>query len=138
MINPMLAVKDVDASVKFYTEKLGFKHDFSMPGPDGKTFFGWVSLGKAAFGLQFVPDLDHRGNGVVFMIAVPEDTDIDQYYADVQKKGVNITDPIKDEYWGDRTFSVHDPDGYVLTPFKTVKQVSMEEIMASMGGQGQS
>jgi PhnB protein len=138
MITPMLAVKDVDASVAFYTEKLGFKHDFSMPGPDGKNAFGWVSLGKAAFGLELVPELDHRGNGVVFMIAVPEEMDIDQYYAAVQKKGVKIVEAIQDKYWGDRTFSVHDPDGYVLTPFKTVKTVSMEDIIAAGSTQTQA
>jgi hypothetical protein len=33
---------------------------------------------------------------------------------------------IKDEYWGDRVFSLRDPTGYMLTMCKTVKQMSME------------
>ena len=138
MIFPMLAVKDVDASVAFYTEKLGFKHDFIMPDSNGKNTFGWVSLGKAGFGLQLTPDLDHRGNGVVFMVAIPDEMDIDQYYADVQAKGLKIVEPIQDQYWGDRSFTIHDPDGYVLSPYKTVKQMSAEEIAAAIMSADQS
>jgi PhnB protein len=136
MIAPQLAVKDVDAAVEFYTKKLGFKHDFSMPGPDGKNAFAWVSWGDTtAFGLSLVTDLEHRGNGVTFMVYVPEGMDIDTYYADVEKNGVNIVEPIKDQYWGDRTFTVHDPDGYVIIPTRVVKMVSMEEAMAVMRGE---
>jgi PhnB protein len=131
MIYPQLAVQDVDASVAFYTQKLGFKLDFTMPDADGKNTFAWVSLGKAAFGLQFDPTLSQRGNGVVFMVMVDEAFDLDQYYADVQAKGVTIVEPIQDQYWGDRTFTVHDPDGYVLTPAKTTKMVNMEEAIAA-------
>ena len=138
MIHPQLAVKDVDVSVEFYTKKLGFKHDFSMPGPDGKNAFAWVSLGSSiSFGLTLVPELDHRGNGITFMLNMPEDINLDTYYADVQKNGVKIVEPIMDQYWGDRTFTVHDPDGYVIIPTRTVKMVSMEEAMAVMRGEKQ-
>jgi PhnB protein len=136
MIAPQLAVKDVDASVEFYVKKMGFKHDFSMPGPDGKNAFAWVSWGETtAFGLTRVDDLEHRGNGVAFMVYVPEGGDIDAYYESVQKNGVQIVEPIKDQYWGDRTFTVHDPDGYVIIPTKVVKMVNMEEALAIMRGE---
>jgi PhnB protein len=131
MIMPILAVKDVDASVDFYTNKLGFHHDFSMPGPDNKTFFAGVSLGKAAFGFSAEPDAAKGGEGVVFMVYVADDADLDAYYADVQRRGAEIEQPIKDEYWGDRVFSLRDPTGYYLTFCKTVKQMSAEEIAAA-------
>jgi uncharacterized glyoxalase superfamily protein PhnB len=132
MIYPMLAVKDVDASMAFYTEKLGFKNDFTMPDEEGKNVFGWVSLGKAGFGLQWTPDLEHRGNGVTFMFRLPDDIDVDKYYADVQAKGLKIVEPLQDQLWGDRSFTIHDPDGYVLSPYRTVKQMSWEELTAAM------
>lgn len=140
MIAPILAVKDVDASVEFYTQKLGFDHDFSMQGPDGKNTFAFVNMGqrKINIGLSLDPPLEYRGRGVVLMLYVPDETDLDQYYADVQKRGVAIAEPIKDEYWGDRVFTVHDPDGFVLSFCKTVKQVPAEEIAAAMRGDGKA
>lgn len=131
MILPILDVNDVDASVAFYTHKLGFAHGFSMPGDDGKSSFAMVNLGPATIGLTLNPNTEHRGSGVETMIYVPEDTDLDQYYAGVQAKGVAITSDIADQYWGDRTFSLRDPDNYSLTFCKTVKEISLEEIIAA-------
>jgi uncharacterized glyoxalase superfamily protein PhnB len=137
MIMPILSVKDVDASIAFYTEKLGFAHQMSMPGPDGKNTFAFVSLGEAIMvGLSLDPDLQHRGAGVDLMFYVPDTTDIDQVYNEVQSRGVGITETIDTRYWGDRTFGLRDPDGYSLTFAKTVKQVPMEEIEAHLRGGG--
>ncbi len=133
MIMPVLAVKDLSASIAFYKDKLGFNHGMTMPGPDGAPNFAIVDLSpQAMFGLQLDANAPaQRGDGVIFMVYVNEATDIDAYYADVQSKGVTIVEPIKTEYWGDRIFSVKDPDGYYLTLTKTVKQMSMDEIVAT-------
>lgn len=132
MIMPIFTVQDVDASIAFYTEKLGFKQDFVMAEPNGKNTFGIVSLGKAMIGLGIAPDQPRGGAGVDFMVYIPEEADLDKHYADVQARGVKIAAPIEDKYWGDRTYSVLDPDGYHLTFAKTVKQVPMEEIQEIM------
>lgn len=31
MLSPILALVDVDASIAFYTQKLGFTHNWNMP-----------------------------------------------------------------------------------------------------------
>lgn len=131
MIMPILAVKDVDASVAFYRDVLGFNHDFSLPGPDNRASFAGVSLGKAAFGISLEPEAAKGGEGVVFMVYVADDQDLDAYYAEVQGRGAQIDQPIKDEYWGDRVFSLRDPTGYMLNICKTVRQMTMEEIAAA-------
>jgi catechol 2,3-dioxygenase-like lactoylglutathione lyase family enzyme len=41
-IIPTLAVADIDASVRFYTEVLGFDVGFTLPGEDGKLIHGSV------------------------------------------------------------------------------------------------
>lgn len=130
MIMPFLAVKDIDASVKFYTEQLGFEHRSSIPGPDGATMFGFVNKDGNDIGFACDPDLQARGNGVVFMIYMADDTDIDAYYEDVKKRGTQIESEIKTEYWGDRLFSVKDPDGYQLSLCKNVKVMTFEDIQA--------
>ena len=135
MIAPILSVKDVDASVAFYTEKLGFTHSFSLPGPDGNNAFAFVGLGKTvAIGLSREDVTEARGQGVDFMIYLPEDQDIDTVYADIQARGVTIKSEIGTKYWGDRTFSVRDPDGYHLTMAATVEQTDMEKAAAVMRG----
>jgi uncharacterized glyoxalase superfamily protein PhnB len=129
MIFPVLAVKNLDASVKFYTEKLGFKLDFNFAGPDGKNAFASVSLpGNNSLMLSAVDNLEQRGHGVVLMLYLADDKDLDTYYKEVQVKGVSITQPIKDEYWGDRVFSLTDPDGYVLSFAKTTQQLSNDDV----------
>lgn len=134
MITPMLSVQDVDASVDYYVKKLGFERVFVMTGPDGKNAMGWVKMGDAQFGLMLSDDAGNgkRGVGVDLWINLPKEDNIDQLYADVQARGAAIAEPIKDHYWGDRAFTVHDPDGYVLTFGQAVKQVPMEEIEAIM------
>ena len=135
MISPIINVEDVDASVAFYTTKLGFGHAFSLPGPDGKNAFAFVNLGSdVSLGLNQDGATEHRGSGVDFMIYLPDGTDIDQTFAEIKQRGVVIEADIDTHYWGDRTFSVRDPDGYRLTFAKTVKQVDMNEAAAIMRG----
>lgn len=126
MILPILEVKDVDASVEFY-KKLGFRHDGMMPGPDGNNMMGFMGFGDATL---FVSKGEAAGvgKGVQFMVYVADDQDIDAHYKTVKAAGVSFTEDIETKYWGDRTFTVNDPDGYNITIAKTVKQMSMEEI----------
>src|SRR5215470_3686645 len=121
MILPILAVKNYDASKKFYTEKLGFTSTMTMIGKEGENTFGFVMHGEGTqIGLsQDSSDLTGRGNGVVFMF-YPPDIDIDKYYEEVKSAGVNIVEAIKTEVWGDRLFGIRDIDGYYLTFCKTV------------------
>lgn len=119
MLSPILAVKDVDASIAFYTQKLGFEHGWSMPpGTDGKTDFACVRLAgsEVLLGITegFVEpgDLDKRGTGVQIYIELPADFDIDGLYNRAQSNGVNITRTIEDRDWGERAFNCKDLDGY--------------------------
>jgi len=139
MIAPILAVKDVDASLAFYTEKLGFEKLFVMEGPGGKNTFAFVSMGYLAqIGLNAKPAPAPVGNGVVFMIYPPEEVNLDKLYADVQSRGVAIEQPLREEYWGDRTFSVKDPDGYCLTFSVTEVNAPAEEFADIMKNFAQS
>jgi uncharacterized glyoxalase superfamily protein PhnB len=134
MIVPILSVADVNTSLKFYTEKLGFQKDMALDGPDGVVAFAGIRLGQATFMLSR-SDTKNVGQGVVFMVYLPEDADIDAVYQDVQSKGVAIEDEIKTEYWGDRIFSVKDPDGFFVSICKTVEEPDMDRIEKAMRGE---
>jgi catechol 2,3-dioxygenase-like lactoylglutathione lyase family enzyme len=92
---PVLSVKDYDASLKFYTEKLGFTNDFTMV-PDGVHKFGIFSMNKTTNLMLGTDDevRDPRGAGVVLMF-YPDDFDVDAYYEQVKSRGVAIEAEIK-------------------------------------------
>ena len=70
--------------------------------------------------------------GVDFYITGEAEDDIDQYYQMLKDKGVNIVKEIEDQFWGDRTFSIQDPDGYQFTFAKPVREVSPEEMAEAL------
>src|SRR6266849_2081638 len=130
MILPFLTVKDLESSLKFYTEKLGFTST-PMTGPDGKMQTAFVNMGKnVQIGLsREMSPMSERGGGVNLML-YPDDFDVDAYYKQVKSKRVTIDYEIKTEFWGDRLFVLKDLDGYTLTFAKTVQQMSLEEAQA--------
>ncbi len=141
MLSPTLLVEDIAQSLKFYTETLGFEEIGKLPGPDGKLVYASVKWKDATimFGkASWLPEeaRPYRGAGVDFYILGDEEDDLDQYYKMLKEQGVNIVKDIEDQFWGDRTFSITDPDGYQLTFAKTVRQVSEEEMVEAMKQMG--
>ena len=126
---PILAVSDITASLAFYQEGLGFSVTMSMPTEDGGVSFAIINMGEVNIGISAQPAPDPKGNGVVFMLYPPSDYDIDAHYDEAISKGIQISQELKTEYWGDKLFGVADPDGYQLQFCKTVQQMSPEEII---------
>lgn len=124
---PLLVVKNLRRTVEWYKTKLGFKADFV----DYKTW-DYASLKKEAITLMFhgekaledkryaasVRRLAKRGTGIILYMEVP---DVNRYHASLKRKRVKVVWPLKDQPWGARTFTVADPDGYLLT-FMTSKE----------------
>ena len=132
MVLPILAVKDISASIDFYCNKLAWHKVFEMPAEGGGVSFAMVSLRDGVmFGLSRMDAPEPKGQGVALMCYVSDDADIDAYYAQCEGRGINVTQEIKDEYWGDRCFAVGDPDGYYVQICKTVKHMAPEDITAA-------
>lgn len=137
-IAPVLHVEDVDTTIAFYVA-LGFNSKGTLTGPDGRHVFGDASWGEHMImldGTHPVTEVDknQRGRGVVFHIKL-DDQDIDKLYHDAKTRGVEVVEEIVDKFWGERTFAVKDPDGYVLNFAKQVKSMSNEEMEAAMKAQ---
>jgi uncharacterized glyoxalase superfamily protein PhnB len=131
MLSPILSCTDVDASIGYYTQKLGFEHAWSMPpNAAGKTEFACVKLGDAEILLGVVEgfvtpeDLNKRGIGVQLYIALPDSISIDALYERAHAAGANITHAIEDRDWGERSFNVRDGDGYSLMLAQAIKKRS--------------
>ncbi len=111
---PVLPVSDVAASQAYYTDVLGFNAVFHQTGDDGTVVNALVELSGCHLMLNLNPDKAAlQGGGVYFWIRV-DDKDIDAMYRDLQAKDVAIEQPIADQFWGDRSFTIQDNLGYHL------------------------
>lgn len=135
-VTPDLCVASIEDSVAFYRDVLGFTPQFLAPGPDGKLAHAEVCFGDGSImfdRLDWLPAEAQKnlGNGVDLYFNVG-DLDIDAFYERVRGAGAKIDSEIKDQFWGDRHFSILDPNGYHLSFAKTVRQVTEKEIAEAM------
>lgn len=127
-LEPILWVNNIERSVAYYREKLGFDLRMAINGTDGAMVHAAVANGAVALMLGYkdgVPaDPARSGGGAELYI----NTDgVDALYRHVRHAGTPLTNEIADQYWGDRTFTVTDPDGYVLTFAQPVRAFAPEE-----------
>ena len=113
---PVLPADDLTAAKQFYVEKLGFQVTFEQS--DGKSGIMGVERGT----IELTIDSPMRGHGREACVSLRVEN-ADSYY-DEWCSRVDIKSPPRDEYWGARTFSVHDPSGntiFVIGPKPALK-----------------
>ncbi|HXM15558.1 MAG TPA: glyoxalase superfamily protein [Candidatus Eremiobacteraceae bacterium] len=110
---PVLHVKDVDASVRFYVERLGFTSPWRYE-ENGKGHVAQVEgLGCALILADTWPD--KAGKGLMFISLNAENIEaqvagLDALRVELESKGVAV----KEGSWGYRVLVVDDPDGNQL------------------------
>lgn len=95
-------VSNLDISLKYYTEILGFSERFRF-GDYGGVEYGEIQIhlsGPAATNKKAV------GQGSIYIFC----DDVDAYHAEVQAKGAKIQAPPKNYDYGMRDFVIEDPD----------------------------
>ena len=130
---PTLTVPDIDASMTFYADVLGFEPTFTMPGPDGRTVHGSMKRGDVAimFALPYADDAHDQppyGNGVALYTTIADDEDVDALFRHAREKGAKILYEPTDQFWGHRDWGMADPQGYVMIVSKVVRNVSEEDM----------
>jgi catechol 2,3-dioxygenase-like lactoylglutathione lyase family enzyme len=117
---PVLHVKDVEASLRFYIDQLGFTSPWRYD-EDGKARVAQVDRqscalilsdqwpGKVGKGLIFI-SLNPISQGVEPPTREAEVAALDALRAELEARGV----PVKDGSWGYRLLVVDDPDGNQL------------------------
>jgi uncharacterized glyoxalase superfamily protein PhnB len=132
-LTPSLVVASMRESIRFYEDALGFKATYTMPGPDGELVHasiknGDVELMLGPAGFSGAPITGDVGKGVSLYLGVGADDDIDALFERAKKAGARVLQEPHDEFWGDRIWSVADPDGYELVVAKHVRDVSEEDM----------
>ena len=105
----VLAVRDLDASTRFYVDVLGFQRDFG----DGSD--GWSFLSRDAFKVMLGECPDEKparelGNHSYVAYLIVEG--VDQLYEEVSLRGAEVISQPTNEPWGLREFGIRTPDGH--------------------------
>lgn len=110
---PTLAVRDLERSVAWYRDELGFEVVFQMPGPSGRSL---VHLRWAKYAdLMLRPGAVDGARGAGVTLSYRVEGDIDALAERAAASGARILAAIADRPWNARDFTVADPDGYALT-----------------------
>lgn len=139
-ITPHLVCRGAAAAIEFYKKAFGAVEGIRLPGPDGRLMHSQISIGGAA--VMLVDEyLEHpercaaspltlKGSPVTIHLYVP---DVDATMAQAVAAGAKVTMPATDMFWGDRYGRLEDPYGHQWSVATHIRDVSPEEIMASMG-----
>lgn len=109
---PQFLVSELDRSLAFYEERLGFDREFVY-----EDFYASVARDGAKIHLKCANALEgereHRkvGEHLDAYLAV---SGVKALYDEVVARGSPILKPLEDRPWGTRDFYVEDPDGYIL------------------------
>jgi len=138
-ITVMLIVSDVKAAATFYQKAFGFAKRGIMNGPDGKPMHAELTLRGTT--LMLGPESLERGaKSAKTLGASPASLyllveNADQVVAKAVKQGAEAKGPVMDMFWGDRTGTVVDPDGYtwmISTHKSEPTPAEMKKAMAQM------
>ena len=129
---PMLAVRDLAVSSRWYQDVLGFQLVFEMPGPTGAPVLIHLRWAKYA-DVLLVSDISQaseaKGVGVSLTFAMTQGS-VDNLAAKIAGKGGSVASGPVNQPWNAREITVFDLDGYRLVFTKPIdKQKSMEDVV---------
>ena len=123
-VTPTLIVSDIDRSLRFYRDVLGFAVVATVP--DAAPFvFVWLQRDGISVFLnaregvsEDLPALAARplgGTNTLFMVLEADsiESGVDALFAEVAGKATVVM-PLKTQFYGMREFGIEDPDGYIL------------------------
>ena len=115
-ISPFFIVSDVDQTIAFYRDKLGFETRFQQP--DRTPFFAIVGRDGAQIFVKSDKDTsplpNSKRNLSIRWDAYVYAPDPDALAVEFADYGTAFSVPLKDTHDGLRGFEICDPDGYVL------------------------
>jgi uncharacterized glyoxalase superfamily protein PhnB len=120
---PCLRYRDAPAAIEWLCETFGFQKQLVVPGDNNTIIHAQLSFGN---GMIMVGSAGRTDNAYGEMLTQPDDigglqtqtvhmivADADVVYEKVQRAGVEIILPIKDEDYGGRGFSCRDIENHV-------------------------
>lgn len=110
-ISPVLYTPDIQASIKFYTEVLGFNLQWNEKDDSGETNVAELKAGNISF---MITDGDYLGDEPAFSGTIYFYMNgVEEYYNKVKDRSVLLWD-LQDMYYGYKEFGIKEPNGYTF------------------------
>jgi PhnB protein len=132
-INPYLIVRNAAQAIEFYKKAFGAEERFRMLGPDGKSIMhAELKIGDSIFMLSeesaemkcYSPE-SIGGSPVSMYIYVG---DVDAIFNQAVSAGATELNPVKDQFYGDRSGYLRDPFGHLWSIATHKKDLSPDEL----------
>ena len=114
---PILACTSIDDMIAFYVDRLGFEREWVWGDPPQD---GGVRRGEVQLYFMRNDALAGGCAGREVMLFVE---DVDSLHAEHVRRGAPIVEPLRDEPWGLREYSVVDPHGHRLRFAESVELI---------------
>jgi PhnB protein len=131
-VTPYLVVDGGARAIEFYKQAFGATELFRMDGPDGRIAHAEIKIGDSHVMLgDESPEMGSRGpqsfggSPVSLMLYVE---DVDATVGRAVEAGAELTRPVADQFYGDRTGGVKDPFGHAWYIATHVEDVPVEEL----------
>jgi PhnB protein len=134
-ITPYLIVDDGEAALRFYAEAFGATEMFRLP-MGGRIGHAEMKIGNSIFMLADEwPEMgllgpNKRGGSSCSLMIYTED--VDASFARAIRSGALEEQPVKDQFYGDRSGTLTDPFGHRWMIATNFEQVSIEEMQRRM------
>ena len=122
-VTPNLVVSNVERSMAFYRDVLGFSVSATVP-DNGPFVFAWMLRDGVNVFLNSRESVEEHaelasrplgGTATLFIVVEADDVaaGIDALFASISPRA-RVMMPLKDQFYGMREFGIEDPDGYVI------------------------
>lgn len=116
---PYLIINGAAGSLEFYKQAFGATELFRMDAPGGKIGHAEIKIGDSPIMLaDEYPDMGYRGpksiGGTPVSIMLYVDN-ADFVFNQAVAAGAKVKQPVKDQFYGDRSGTLEDPFGHVWT-----------------------
>ena len=131
VIIPMLVCKNVASQIEFCKKVFPAVELGHRPGPDGNIAHSLLTIHGEMFILEAEwPSLASRapkkdGSSSVVMFVYVED--VDAVVERALAAGAELLLPLKNQFWGDRTARIMDPEGHVWTVASRIEETTAPE-----------
>lgn len=124
---PILPCADVEAMIAFYVQRLGFERDWVWGDPPTD---GGVRRGEVQIYFMRNPRLAASARDREIMLYIE---DVDALHAEHVRRGTIAIEPLRDEPWGLREYSILDPHGHRLRFAESLEMIRARGIAALSG-----
>jgi uncharacterized glyoxalase superfamily protein PhnB len=137
-LTPAITYRDPRAAMNWLQKALGFELAMLLETPDGQVAHCEMRLGDGTIMVGSEWSEEHRspaslaGKNTQHM-HVHIESDVDAHCEQARAAGADIFMAPETQFYGDRTYRLHDPEGHVWTVSQTVSAVTREEAEAASG-----